>query len=230
MPAKNSHKSYVDDGYYHVFNRGVEKRKIFQDKQDYAIFLSYLKEYLTPKDKDFLLQMLSNPTTSSKEKDKILKALRMNNFASEITLISYCLMPNHFHLLIHQKSSTDMDTFMNSLCTRYTMYFNKKYKRVGTLYQGVYKAVLISTEEQLLHLTRYIHRNPIKLASQGLPLQTQQPSSYLEYLQRRKTPWIHPELVLSYFSKVNSHFSYEAFVAQTENPEVIQELLLDENA
>lgn len=167
MPAKNSLKIYTPNSYYHLYNRGVEKRIIFIDEQDYHVFLSYLKEYLIPKDELALRKRLADSNTSYKEKDKILKALRMNNFSEEIFLVAYCLMPNHFHLLIKQSDELSIDRIMNSLGTRYTMYFNRKYKRVGPLYQDVYKAVLVRTDEQLLHLSRYIHRNPIELASQG---------------------------------------------------------------
>ena len=158
MPGGNAQKQYVEDNYYHIYNRGVEKRSIFQDSQDYGVFLSYLKEYLLPKDEHGLRDLLSNPNITYKERDKILKLLRLNNFAGEITLIAFCLMPNHFHFLVHQKSANSIDQFINSFGTRYTMYFNKKYKRVGKLYQGTYKAVIVTTDQQLLELTRYIHK------------------------------------------------------------------------
>ena len=140
MPARNSRKQYLENGYYHIYNRGVEKRKIFLDRQDYNVFLSYLKEYLLPKDEESLYKRLADRSISLMERDNIHKTLRMNNFAGEITLLAYCLMPNHFHFFIKQKSAGSIDKFMNSLGTRYTMYFNKKYDRVGSLYQGVYKA------------------------------------------------------------------------------------------
>ena len=127
MPSRNSIKQYVNNSYYHIYNRGVEKRLIFLDAQDYAVFLSYLKEYLTPKNEQELRQKLSDPNTSYKEKDKILKLLRLNNFYGEITLLAYCLMPNHFHFFIKQKSAVSIDKFMQSLSTRYTMYFNCKH-------------------------------------------------------------------------------------------------------
>lgn len=202
MPAKNRIKYYVKDGYYHIYNRGTEKRKIFQDTQDYNVFLAYLKEYLLPKDRNELLKKLAKPAISNIERESILRELRLNNFAEEITLLSYCLMPNHFHFFIQQKNSNSMDKFMNSLGTRYTMYFNKKYKRVGSLYQGVYKAVLLETETQFLHLSRYIHK-------QALP---HQPSSYSNFIGKEKMTWIHPKEILSYFSKNNPRLSYENFM------------------
>ncbi len=220
MPAKNSTKQYLENGYYHIYNRGVEKRIIFLDAQDYSVFLSYLKEYLLPKDEEKLRERLSNPETSYKEKDKILKLLRMNNFSDEITLLAYCLMPNHFHFFVKQKSPNTIDKFMNSLCTRYSMYFNKKFKRVGSLYQDVYKAVLVNNEAQFLHLSRYIHKQAIKI---------DKPSSYEEYLGLRKTEWVKPEEILSYFSKSNPSLSYENFVKQEDDYEVLKNLILEDD-
>jgi len=228
MPAKNSTKVYIKNGYYHLYNRGVEKRVIFEDKQDYAVFLSYLKEYLLPKDEKRLRKKLADPLISPQERDRILKTLRMNNFSTEVNLLAYCLMPNHFHMLVQQTRETTIDSLMNSLCTRYSMYFNKKYKRVGPLYQGVYKAVIIDSDSQLLHLSRYIHRNP--LALQGVALQTlsDQPSSYAEYVGMRNTQWVHSKGILSFFSKKFPSLTYKAFVSQREELELIQNLRIDD--
>lgn len=227
MASKNSIKHYVEDSYYHIYNRGVEKRLIFLDDQDYGVFTSYLKEYLMPKDEKSLREKLSDPNISYKERDKILKIIRLNNFFDEIILIAYCLMPNHFHLLIKQKTKSGIDRFMNSLGVRYAEYFNKKYKRVGSLFQDVYKAVLIETEEQLLYLTSYIHRNPLDKKLDNLKLIYSQPSSYPEYEGKRSTVWIHPEEILSFFSKTNPNLTYEAFVGQSDNDYLPRGLSLD---
>lgn len=229
MAAKNSIKEYAENSYYHIYNRGVEKRTIFLDDQDLGVFLSYLKEYLLPKDEKSLSQKLSDPAISYKEKDKIIKALRLNNFSDEITLCAYCLMPNHFHLLVKQKTKGGIDKFMRSLGTRYAMYFNMKYKRVGQLYQDVYKAVLVESGEQLLHLSRYIHRNPLSLASQGECLQSylSQPSSYPEYLGQRKSDWVSTSEVLPYFSKTNPQLSYQSFVEQMDDFPQVSPLAID---
>lgn len=223
MPAKNRIKQYIENSYYHIYNRGVEKRIIFLDQQDVAVFLSYLKEYLLPKYNDKLSQILTNPAATPQEKDQALRALRLNNFSNEITLLAYCLMPNHFHFLIRQKNPGSIDGFMNSLCTRYTMYFNKKYKRVGALYQGVYKAVLIVTDEQLLHLSRYIHQQAINSNLE----QEIQPCSYGEYLKRRETDWIKPEEILNYFSQTNPSLSYQSFIKEVDDLSSISKLILD---
>lgn len=196
MPSKNEEKVYVEDSYYHLYNRGVEKRKIFLDTQDYATFLSYLKTYLLPKDRKALQLQLADATTSYKQRQKILKIIRMNNFFGILQLLVYCLMPNHFHLLVYQKEPNGIDVLMNSLTTRYSMYFNRRYKRVGHLFQGVYKAVLVETDEQLIHLSRYIHHQAV--TKQGVPLYEGdwQPCSYANYMGKVSQEWVKQEVVL----------------------------------
>lgn len=230
MPARNSQKEYLENSYYHIYNRGVEKRIIFQDEQDYSVFLSYLKTYLSPKDEKIILIDLASPVTNSKEKDRLLRLLHLNNFNEKIILLAYCLMPNHFHLLVKQKPFDGIDKFMNSLATRYTQYFNKKYKRVGSLYQAVYKAVLVNSEEQLLSLTSYIHRNPISEKPYAKNKQKNlflQPSSLPEYLGKRQTPWIHPEDILSFFSKTNPKLSYQSLVEDGLDLSIIDKVLIE---
>lgn len=234
VPSRNIIKIYIEDGYYHIYNRGVEKRTIFSDEQDYGVCLSYLRNYLLPKDEGHLRERLSDPDLSYKERDKILRLLKLNNFYDEISLLAYCLMPNHFHLLIKQKSKNSIDKFMKSFCTRYSMYFNRKYRRVGPLFQDVYKAAMVETEEQLLYLTGYIHRNPLELklhksASKGSSLGAylSKPSSLSEYLGFRQTEWVHPEEILTHFSKTNPKLSYQAFVEQSDDPTPIGKLAVD---
>ncbi len=222
MPAKNRLKTYVPESYYHLYNRGVQKQRVFRDSQDYSVFLSYLKTYLEPKDLDALNHCMLDQEVSYKVRDQARQLLRMNNFSDQISLLCYSLMPNHFHFLLYQKGESDIDFFMNSLGTRYSMYMNKKYKFVGPLFQSVYKGVLIDTDEQLLYTTRYIHRNIIDLpqykilASKGQAFRGYLPSSYLEYLGLRKTKWVHPEIVLSYFSKRRG-MTYESFVEESDD-------------
>lgn len=232
MASSNSRKTYDKNSYYHIYNRGVEKRLIFQDEQDYNVFLSYLRTYLIPKDIDLLKQQLSDPSLSWKEKDRIYDLLKMNNFADEITLLAYCLMPNHFHILVKQKSANSIDKFMNSLGIRYTIYFNRKYERVGPLYQDVYKANMVFTDEQLLNVTHYIHKNPIKdmpklkfkkvaLSGNILKAYFSQPSSYPEYLGQRETLWVHPEEILNFFYKKHPNYSYQKFIEEGDDIEFL---------
>lgn len=219
MPAKNSVKVYAENGFYHLYNRGVEKRDIFLDHQDYAVFLSYLKEYLTPKDTENLYLISTSKEYSYEERQKAQKKLLMNNFFGEIELLAYVLMPNHFHLLLKQNNERSMENFLNSIGTRYTMYFNRRYKRVGSLYQGVYKAVLIGSDEQLLHVSRYIHLNP-----EG---NTSLPSSLPDYLGSKQTGWIKTNHLLNYFSKTNPQNSYSSFMSSSTDSNFIADKCLD---
>ncbi len=228
MPSRNSVKVYLPDSFYHIYNRGVEKRNIFLDEQDFSVFLSYLKTYLSPKDVLGLQSIILSKKTNAQEKDHALKELRLKNYIEEIELVCYALMPNHFHLLIRQNNPV-MNAFMNSLGARYSMYFNRKYKRTGVLFQDVYKAVLVETEEQLLHLSRYIHLNPFILLN--TPLSEWQnimlPFSLPEYLERRTTSWIKSEYILNYFSKTQPTNSYEAFLGLEQDYDLIDKSAID---
>lgn len=216
MPAKNTVKIYAPDAHYHVYNRGVEKRKIFMDEQDYRVFLSYLKEALSPPpDAKTRLIDVTFKGSTFKGVPKPTK-----NFYGSVKLIAFVLMPNHFHLLVHQKNHRDLKGFMQSLATRYSIYFNKRHKRVGTLFQGIYKAAMIDADEYLLHLSRYIHRNPLET---GKNLHEAY-SSYAAYLGKQQLPWLKPDVVISFFSqkplpilkKVNT---YRSFVEEYEYDE-----------
>ncbi len=236
MPSRYSVKTYLSNGYYHIYNRGVEKRTIFVDQQDYRVFLDYLKTYLLPKDEDALEEILADKEKSWAEKDKALKLLRLNNFYNKIDLLSFCLMPNHFHFLVKQDEHNTIDMFMNSLSTRYVMYFNRKHKRVGPLFQDVYKAVLVESDEQLLYLTAYIHRNPFSryqllqgdVLQNALQKEEGQPSSLSHYLGLQKLEWVREKEILAHFSTKHRTLSYEAFVRQTDDFSPVGQLLFED--
>lgn len=109
---------------------------------------------------------------------------------SAAKLVAYCLMGNHFHLLLFQdQDEKDISKLMSSVMTAYSMYFNSRYRRRGRLFEGPYQASLIGTEPYLAHISRYIHPNP-------RTYKTYKWSSLPEYLGNRKTPWVYSELVL----------------------------------
>ena len=225
MPSRNRIKDYQKDSYYHIYNRGVEKKEIFRDTQDYSVFLTYLKNYLLPKDEESLNEIIQNRHSTPSDKEKARRLLQLNNFNGEIFLLAYCLMPNHFHFLIKQKDYKTMDKFMNSLGTRYTMYFNKKYKRVGSLYQGVYNAVLVHTDEQLLNLSRYIHKQAQSIPSLS---GSGQPSSYSIFTGAEKSEWIYPEEILSYLAQEYPKFTYKTLLNEESDWDLIHNFTLEE--
>jgi len=210
MPSKNSVKTYIENGFYHVYNRGVEKRRIFLNEQDYRVFLSYLKTYLSPSEES--IHKLETHFGLEKENKtfNIYRPNNIKNYFKKINLVCYVLMPNHFHLVIQQIGKKDIGNFMCSLITKYTMYFNKKYKRVGHLFQGRYKAVTIFGKEYLINLTKYIHLNPLEILNKNEPLMKYPWSSYCLYNQNINSEWLIKDLVMKYFSK--GQISYQNFV------------------
>ena len=201
MPAKNSLKLYCENGYYHIYNRGVDKCPTFIDDQDYRVFLSYLKDYLS----------LPQPLTLEE-----LAATRPHlnkNYYQKITLLAFVLMPNHFHLLLKQKEPRCIEGFMRSLLTRYVKYFNKRHGRVGHLFQDVYKGTLVEKDEYLWWLSRYLHRNPNNF---GYPY-----SSYSMYLGKINLDWVHPEEILAQVK------DYRNFVEDDKKNQEAPELLAD---
>lgn len=204
MPAKNVVKSYVENGYYHMYNRGVEKRKIFLDEQDCIVFLHYLKLYLSPVEE---LLRLNQPGLR-------IQRFIPHNLAGEIDLLSFALMPNHIHLQVKQYTRDGIVKLMRRLLTSYVMYFNKKYDRVGALFQGAYKAAFIQQDTYLLHLSRYIHLNSRKLNSN---ISFTDFSSYPYYLGWKQASWVKPQEILHYFKTAQKNnlkdiLSYQSFV------------------
>lgn len=196
MPAKNVVKYYLSNSIYHIYNRGVNRDLIFKTEQDYKVFLTYLKDYLTPN------------ADSTK-----FKVRNLQNYYSEIDLLAFCLMPNHVHLLIKQKDKDSIKKFTKSLFTRYSMYFNKKYKREGPLFQGKYKATNVINKDYLLDISRYIHKNPIKFTKNLIETY----SSYAQYLGIINLSWVNKNIVLDYFNestfmKANHINTYQYFV------------------
>lgn len=217
MPQKNRYKIYAKNSYYHAYNRGVEKREIFLDEEDYFVFLHLLKYYLSPSN-----QNLIHPSKDL-NKYKVIRPRPLINLSKEVDLLAFCLMPNHFHLLIKQSSLDGMTKLLRGLLTTYSMYFNKRYDRVGHLFQGHYKAVMIMDDPYLLHLSRYIHLNPTELSVTGSDPVSYPYSSYQYYLGMKKAVWIRPEFILKYFDSskmlpnLRKYPSYKEFVEG--NPE-----------
>jgi putative transposase len=223
MPARNRVKQFIEGGYYHVYNRGVEKRMIFLDDHDYHTFLYLLKYYLTPPKLDANHPLTEIPGV------RLIRPRPLANVYNEVKLVAYCLLPNHFHLLLQQLTQSGMTKLMRGLTTCYAMYFNRKYGRVGSLFQDIYKAAWVGEgnkgDQYLLHLTRYIHLNP-KFEMTGINPVNWPHSSYAHYLGQKTASWIHPEPVLAYFAP-NKSSSQQVVAAYRRFVEESQEDLLN---
>lgn len=188
----------VTNHYYHIYNRGVELRPTFTDKRDYQRFWTLLDYY---RFSNFPLSFSKLKRLSQVEKSRLLNSIRKKG-KTLTEVVCACLMPNHFHLLLRQNQDEGISQFLSNLQNSYTRYFNLKYERVGSLFQGKFKAVHVETEQQLLHLSRYIHLNPY---SSAIVKNLDQLLSYLwsslpQYLGNQHG-FCQIEVVMSSFSK-----------------------------
>lgn len=136
--------------FYHLYNRGTDKRIIFNNDDDRNRFVALL--YLSNGSKPFHFNELDINTLFSWDRGDSL-----------VDIISYCLMDNHFHILVKEKSDNGISTFMHKLATAYTMYFNKINERKGRLFETNFQVKHINSDEYLRYIHAYIHLNPIKI-------------------------------------------------------------------
>lgn len=209
MPSRNYIREFEKGGIYHIYNRGINKQDIFLDKRDYSTFLFYMKLYLDDPEKVREID--------PQKKQSIVR----KSFFEEINLLAYCLMPNHFHLMIKQNGERSISEFMRSLTINYSMYFNNRYKRVGPLFQGRFKAVLVKDDDYLIHLSRYIHMNPLGLGKDQIlsSLGEYEYSSYADFLGKKNTEWLKPNIILEYFDKKKS----TGFIDSSNYKEFVEE-------
>ncbi len=143
--------SFTVNEYYHIYNRGNSKQIIFHDHQDYERFIGLL--YACNQGAKFkILNLLKGQSLYDITIDRNI-----------IAIGSYCLMSNHFHLLVREIEENGLTTFMRKVMTGYVMYYNKKYKRTGKLFEGAFKAEHVSNDRYLKYLFAYIHMNPVKI-------------------------------------------------------------------
>jgi putative transposase len=215
MPARNTVKTYLPNSFYHLYNRGTDKRLIFLDHQDFLTLLSYFRLYLTPRKK--LRRQIKGFKLTHKptQINSLIKALN-NNFANKIQLHAYILMPNHYHLLLKQTNSYDMPAFIQTIFTCYAYYFNARHKRSGRLFQSIYRAKLIKTDRYFAHLARYIHLNSSKLQAKNYPKYrswqswADYPYSSCQYYlsESKQCSWLTKGFLQSYFSSTEEHKSF----------------------
>ena len=192
----------VNNYYYHIFNRGIDSRPIFSGKRDYRRFLKLMNYY---RFQDYPGSFSKLSQFSKEEKRALLETLEKEN-RTQVGIICFCLMPNHFHFLLKQEEEKGVIDFLGNLQNSHTKYFNKKNERVGPLFQGRFRAVLVETEEQLLHLSRYIHLNPYSAALvKNLDELIFYPWSSLGQYLGQQTGFCQKEVVMSYFPNVQKY-------------------------
>ncbi len=143
---------FAQGEYYHLYNRGTNKMTIFKDEKDYARFHKLL----------YLCNGKESPKYSDAETSPG-RAWTVERGESLVDIGAYCLMPNHFHILVRIKNEKDASQFLLKLLTSYSTYFNKKYDRSGSLFQGKTKSQHVENDNYLKYLYAYIHLNPLKI-------------------------------------------------------------------
>jgi len=216
---------FIENQIYHIYNRGVEKRNIFKEDKDYFRFLHDLFEFNDENDV-FNVAYYFNLQTKEIESQHLETERKPRKLLVEILI--FTLMPNHFHLLLRQKKEKGIVRFMQKLGTGYTNYFNKKYERVGSLFQGRFKAVLIKEESHFLHLPYYIHSNPLDLNyGSSTPidwLENYRWSSYLDYIGQKNFPSVTSRDFLLEFFGGEKEYQKEMIKWLKEKDENIEEI------
>ncbi len=195
---------FAENEFYHVFNCGVEKRTIFTSRYEFLRFIDLMNYY-----------RFSNPplryskyiTLNIEERTQYLSALEKQPQVVEI--VAFCLMNNHFHFLLKQIQENGISTFISQITNGYTKYFNTKHDRSGYLFQGTFKAVHVNSDEQLLHLSRYIHLNPVMSFLIKLEELVNYPwSSYPSYVDASNSRMVSSQLINGFFSNKNSYSKF----------------------
>jgi len=194
---------------------------IFRDEQDYFNFLKRMKIVLGQAD-SATKATLAGPMQG-------LPLLKLQALPTDsFSLISYCLMPNHFHFLIRQNTEIPLSKLMLKVSTSYSMYFNKKYDHVGGVFQDCFKAVLAESNEQLLWLSAYIHQNP-KVAGLVKGLKNWQWSNYLDYIDARKGDMCDIDVILGQFKNISEYADFvDSSFSLIKERKDLEELFLDE--
>jgi putative transposase len=190
--------------HYHLYNRGHNRQDIFFERENYLFFLRRVRKYLLGEDE----------TSEDSETSEVYT-----------TVVAYCLMPNHFHLLVRPQDD-ELSRRMQRFSISYTKAINKRYNRTGALFQGQFQAVHVDRNEYLLHLSRYIHLNPVMAGLARQP-EAWEFSSHRDYIGLRQGTLPAPGVVLSQFPTPGA---YQAFVKsyQPADKNIISHLLFDD--
>jgi len=201
---------FANEEYYHIYNRGVDKREVFLEDFDYVRFLTSMREFnvIEPIGSLHLKNIRDNYKKSVS--GSTAKALAVEPLTHPLVeIVAYCLNPNHFHMILKQIRDGGISEFMKRLSGGYTWHFNKKYERSGALFQGRFKSIHIDTNEYLLHLSAYVNKNNF---IHGYNDKNWQYSSYLDYIGKRNGKLCNKEIILGQFKDEKE---YEDFIDRT---------------
>lgn len=223
MPYR--HSPFITQEIYHVFNRSIAKLPIFKKNADYKRIIELIDFY---RYQNLPLRFSHFKRLDEKNKSEFIN----NNILTRkpgLDILSYCIMPNHFHFLLKQTGNKAISDFMRNLQNSYSKYFNTKYERTGSLFQFMFKAIRIETDEQLLHVSRYIHLNPVSSYLIRIEdLKDYKWSSYRNYVSEDNT-FVNTELIISFFKNSKDYETFTLKQADYQKElEKIKHLTLEE--
>ena len=220
--SKRMRKDQIISGeYYHVFNRGNNKQPIFLDESDRIRFLFLILYFQSNANLEnisrFVQYFVKHRVFNISEKKK---DFMLENKSAE--LINFAFMPNHFHMTIREVKDGGLSRYMQRALNGYTKYFNAKYKRSGHLFQGPFKAVRVTSNEQLLHLSAYIHRNPREIKEWRYKEDVFPWSSYQDYVyENRWGEFLRPSIIIE---QISFGKEYKNFVETSGTKKLEEEL------
>lgn len=196
--------AFVEGEYYHIYNRGVDKRNIFSDEFDVQRFFQSMEEFNVVEPIGSIYQNSFKKTTAvtqlGSSTPKSITRLKLVNF------VAYCLNPNHYHFILQQASERGIEKFMHRLGTGYTNYFNKNNKRNGALFQGRFKAVHINSNNQLLQISAYVNLNDkVHQLGSSTPKLVKSRSSWEEYTSVKHSSFCEKDIILDQFKSIKEY-------------------------
>jgi putative transposase len=206
------YENFAENEYYHIFGKGVNSEKIFLDDKDRARFIFLLTHLQSP----VQIHNISWYANSFVKKgafnigeEKIDKIIKKRN----VELVSFALMPNHFHILVRNLKDSITSVYMHRILTSYGKYFNTKYNKKGHVFDGPFGAVHVENNTQLLHLSAYIHKNPKSIAEWKDNYEKYPWSSYQDYIGlNRWGNFLSTDIILKQFT---DQTRYKNFVLES---------------
>lgn len=183
----------VTDQLYHVFNRSLNREIIFVNSWNFSRYLKLIDYYRNTHQPVSLSRLLQ---LNKKLREEILHSLQKDNLL-RVDILAYCIMPTHYHFILRQVADDGITKFIRDTSNSYGKYFNKKSERYGPVFQGRFKAVRIESDEQLLHVVRYVHLNPYSsFIVKNLDEVLKYPYSSMHEYMNAKPSFVSKELVL----------------------------------
>lgn len=179
---------------YHIFNRSLHQAPLFMDKREFTVFLAAMNYY----------RQLKPPIKFSLYRQQPHK-YKVDFKEVLVKIIAYCLMPDHYHFILTQLEEGGIRAFIHRLTTSYSCYLNLRHKQKGAVFESRFKAIRVTTQKQLVHLSRYIHLNPVTSYLVEDPINYNY-SSYKIYLKKEKSDFIDFSNVMDFFPQDYKQF------------------------